>query len=58
MLGPGGTGRNRLDGQLHLDTAIETVEDGHQPVNGEAGKMRIADTRKLAGLRTFQKKSK
>ena len=33
MLGLGGTGRNRLDGHLHLDMAIETVEDGHQPVN-------------------------
>jgi len=33
VLGPGGTGRNRLAGHLHLDTAIETVEDGHQPVN-------------------------
>jgi hypothetical protein len=47
------------------DTAIETVEDGHQPVNGEASKMRIADTRKLTGLHAgqsfglhaFQKKS-
>ena len=33
MRGPGGTGQNRLDGQLHLDTAIETGEDGQQPVN-------------------------
>jgi len=52
--------------ELICDTAIETVEDDHQPVNGEAGKLRIADTRKLAGLhagqsfglRAFQKKSK
>jgi hypothetical protein len=43
--GPGGTGRNRLDGHLHLDTVIETVADGHQPVSDEAGKLRIADTR-------------
>ncbi len=33
MLGPGETGRNWLDDHLHLDPAIETVEDGHQLVN-------------------------
>jgi hypothetical protein len=52
--------------ELICDTASETVEDGHQPVNGETSKMRLADTRKLAGLHAgqsfglheFQKKSK
>src|SRR5437867_8312778 len=32
-LGPGGTGWNRRDGHLHLDTAIETIGGGHPPVN-------------------------
>ena len=38
----------------HLDTALETVGGSHQPVNSEAGKMCIADTRKLSGLHAAQ----
>ena len=33
-----------LDGDSHVDTTMEAVDNAHQPVNGEAFQMRGADT--------------
>jgi len=44
------TGRKRPGGDLHVDTPVEAVKDGHEPVHGETAKLGRANARKLTGV--------
>lgn len=53
-LAPPRGGRVRRHRYAHLHLLIELVEDGRQPVHGEALELGIADARKIGGGKVGQ----